>query len=384
MFRLCIKQRRIVNHKRFFATPTAKIQFDSPYYLHLLETGPPTHYQTSKDELLGFYREMTFMRRMEIAADAAYKAKQIRGFLHLYIGQEAVATGLESAMTPKDHVVTAYRCHANLLSRRCNTDLAAIFAELFGKSTGCSKGKGGSMHLYNLKSHFYGGNGIVGSQVPLGTGVAFSQKMLKTGSVCMTYYGDGAANQGQLFEAYNLAAIWKLPIIFVCENNHYAMGTSIQRSCASTDFYSRASYLPGIKFNGMDVLQSRAVGIFAVEYAKTTGPIVLEAETYRYKGHSMSDPGITYRTRDEVDTVRETRDPIERVLRYLEELGWKDEKELDQITEETKEQVASALKKATEAKPPEIAELFKDVLIEDNFFIRGTEQMHNGHNVANF
>jgi len=265
-----------------------------------------------------------------------------------------------------------------MVSRRCNTELVAILAELFGKQAGCSEGKGGSMHMYNLETGFYGGNGIVGAQVPLGAGIAFSQKVLGTGNVCMAYYGDGAANQGQIFEAYNMAALWKLPTIFICENNTYAMGTSVERSSASEDFFSRASYIPGIKFNGMDVLQTKVVGEFAVNYAKTKGPIVLEAKTYRYKGHSMSDPGITYRTREEVESVSKTRDPIERVVKYLEDFGWYGEAEIKAINAELKALVDAAVKQATAAAPPVPVELFNDVYIGDSLFIRGTEQMHNG------
>jgi len=195
----------------------------------------------------------------------------------------------------------------------------------------------------------------------------------------MSYYGDGAANQGQIFEAYNMSAIWKLPIIYICENNSYAMGTSVERSSATDEFHSRSHYLPGIKFDGMNVLQTREVGRFAVEYAKTKGPIILEAKTYRYKGHSMSDPGITYRTRDEVDNIRGTRDPIDKIVRYLTENGLATDEEIKAIANEVKEQVDAAVKAATAAPSPAPIELFKDVYVEDALFIRGTEQMHNGY-----
>jgi len=354
------------------------VKFEKPYGLYLLDDGPPMETVTSKEDLLGFYREMSLMRRIEIAADVAYKQKQIRGFLHLYNGQEAVAAGLENALTPADHVITAYRCHAHMVSRRCNTSPDSILAELFGKQSGCSEGKGGSMHMYNEKTHFHGGNGIVGAQVPLGTGIAFSQKLLGTGNVVMSYYGDGAANQGQIFEAYNMAALWKLPCIYICENNAYAMGTSVERSSATKDFHSRSHFLPGIQFDGMNVLQTREVGRFAVEHAKTKGPIILEAKTYRYKGHSMSDPGITYRTRNEVDGVRETRDPIDRVTRYLLEFEFATEAELKTINEEVKALVDEAVRKAQTAEVPKPEELFTDVYIKNDIPIRGTEQWHNG------
>jgi len=265
-----------------------------------------------------------------------------------------------------------------MVSRRCNTDPELILAELFGKQTGCSEGKGGSMHMYNHKTNFYGGNGIVGAQVPIGAGLAFSQKVLNTGEVTMAYYGDGAANQGQIFEAYNLAAIWKLACIFVCENNTYAMGTSVERSSATLDFHARGHYIPGIRFDGMNVLQTREVGKFAVNYAKTKGPLVLEAKTYRYKGHSMSDPGITYRDRKEVDSMRETRDPIEKVHKYLLEYKLATVEEIEEINKDVKIQVEAAVKRAHAAAVPAADELFKDVYIDDSYFIRGTEQWHNG------
>jgi len=212
--------------------------------------------RTNRAELLEFYREMTLMRRMEIAADVAYKQKLIRGFLHLYSGQEAVAAGIESQMSPKDHVVTAYRCHAHLVTRRCGTPVKKVLAELYGKKTGISKGYGGSMHMYNMTTHFYGGNGIVGAQIPLATGVAYSQKYLGTGAVAAGYMGDGAALQGQVYESYNMAYLWKLPVFYVIENNKYAMGTAIERASATAEFYTRGDFVPGIQFDGMNVLQA--------------------------------------------------------------------------------------------------------------------------------
>lgn len=327
---------------------------------------------TNRDELLGFYREMSLVRRMEIAADGLYKQREIRGFLHLYNGQEAVAAGLESALTPEDHVITAYREHAFLVSRRCGGTAKEVLAELTGRSTGCSKGKGGSMHMYNVGSHFYGGNGIVGAQIPLGTGLAFAAKYSKSGRVAMAYMGDGAANQGQVYEAYNMAKVWKLPIIYVVENNEYAMGTAINRASATPDFYTRGDYIPGVQFNGMDVLASREAGKFAVDYAKNHGPILLEAKTYRYVGHSMSDPGISYRDRAEVQNVRDTRDPIALVRSRLLDNKLATEEELDNIDAELKKEIAEATAFALSSPAPEAKELFTEVYTSPTF-VRAVE-----------
>jgi pyruvate dehydrogenase E1 component alpha subunit len=335
--------------------------------------------KTNREELLGFFREMTLMRRMEIAADVAYKQKLIRGFLHLYNGQEAVASGIESQMTKNDHVVTAYRCHAHLVTRRCATPVKGIIAELYGKKTGCSKGYGGSMHMYNAETNFYGGNGIVGAQIPLGTGVAWSQKYLKTGNVTFAYMGDGAANQGQTNESYNLAAVHKLPIVFVVENNRYAMGTAIERASATKEFYSRGDYIPGLQFDGMNVLQSAEASKFAIDYAKTKGPILLEGITYRYQGHSMSDPGTTYRNRDEVEGVRKSRDPIVKVHQWLIENKLATEEELTAITEEVKKEVEAAVEFATTSPVPSPEDLYKFVYIED-MPLRGVE-LQKSHNL---
>jgi pyruvate dehydrogenase E1 component alpha subunit len=374
--------KRLLTKKASADVNSKVVEFTSPYALWLLDekTGPAMQTTTNKEELLGFFREMTLMRRVEMAADVAYKNRLIRGFLHLYDGQEAIASGIESEMTPEDHVVTAYRCHAFLLTRRCGTKPVQILAELFGRRLGTSEGKGGSMHMYNAEKGMWGGNGIVGSQVPLGAGVAFAQKYLKKNNVCFTYYGDGAANQGQVFEAYNLAKLFNLPCVFVCENNHYAMGTPVERHSATKEFYNRAEYIPGLKFDGMNVLQSREVAKFAIKYAKEHGPLVLEAETYRYKGHSMSDPGTTYRTQDEVKKIRDLRDPIEYVNNLLVDFGWSTQQELDAIVKEVKGQVDEAVAEATAAAWPEPKELFDDVYAGNPFPIRGTEQFHNGFN----
>jgi pyruvate dehydrogenase E1 component alpha subunit len=342
------------------------------YKLHRLENGPSLSSSITRDELLGYYREMSLVRKMEIAADGLYKQKEIRGFLHLYNGQEAVAAGLESALTSEDHVITAYREHAFLVSRRAGGSAKEVLAELTGRATGCSKGKGGSMHMYNGASKFYGGNGIVGAQIPLGTGLAFAAKYQKTGRVAMAYMGDGAANQGQVYEAYNMAKIWKLPIIYVVENNEYAMGTAIHRASATPEFYTRGDYIPGLQFNGMDVVASRDAGRFAVEYAKTHGPILLEAKTYRYVGHSMSDPGTSYRDRSEIQQVRDTRDPITQLKARILDNKIATEEELDAIDAELKKEIAEAVTFATESPSPAAKELFTEVYTTPSF-VRAVE-----------
>nr|XP_022286731.1 probable pyruvate dehydrogenase E1 component subunit alpha, mitochondrial isoform X2 [Crassostrea virginica] len=249
---------------------------------------------------------MRTIRRMETMAGNLYKAKQIRGFCHLYSGQEACCVGMEAAITPEDAVITAYRAHGWTYVRGISP--LGVLAELTGRASGCAKGKGGSMHMYT--KNFYGGFGIVGAQVPLGAGIAYAMKYSNQPNICVTLYGDGAANQGQLFEAYNMAKLWNLPCIFVCKNNGYGMGTSVERASASTNYYSRGDYIPGMRVDGMDVLAVKEATKFAKEFALNHGPILIEAATYRYHGHSMSDPGTSYRPREEIKKVRETRDPI--------------------------------------------------------------------------
>jgi len=366
---------------RKYATKKSEYKFDLPstsYKLHRLDAAPSLTTTATRDELVGYYREMTLVRRMEIAADGLYKQRQIRGFLHLYNGQEAVAAGLESALTKEDHVITAYREHAFLVSRRAGGNVKEVLAELMGRQAGCSKGKGGSMHMYNGASNFYGGNGIVGAQIPLGTGLAFAAKYTKSGRVAMAYMGDGAANQGQVYEAFNMAKVWKLPIVYVVENNEYAMGTAIDRASATPDFYTRGDYVPGLQFNGMDILASRDAGRFAVEYAKTHGPILLEAKTYRYVGHSMSDPGTSYRDRSEIQHVRDTRDPINLLRARLLDNKIATEEELDAIDAELKKEIHDATTFATESPQPAPKELYTNVYKEP-VFIRGVEYSQSFH-----
>ncbi|HEU4810198.1 MAG TPA: pyruvate dehydrogenase (acetyl-transferring) E1 component subunit alpha [Sphingomicrobium sp.] len=323
----------------------------------------PKRYKASKDQLFDFYKEMLLIRRFEERAGQLYGLGLIGGFCHLYIGQEAVAVGLQSAMDDKkDSVITGYRDHGHMLAY--GIDPKVIMAELTGREAGISKGKGGSMHMFSVEHKFYGGHGIVGAQVPLGTGLAFAHKYRGDGGVCLTYFGDGAANQGQVYEAFNMAKLWNLPVIYAIENNQYAMGTSVKRSSSEPEFYKRGEShrIPGIQVDGMDVLAVRGAAEMALEWAREKGPIILELLTYRYRGHSMSDPA-KYRTREEVQEVREHRDPITHAERELEKLGVKEE-ELKAIDKQIKEIIVDAAKFAEEAPEPDPSELYTDVLVE--------------------
>ncbi|XP_073010498.1 pyruvate dehydrogenase E1 component subunit alpha-1, mitochondrial-like [Typha latifolia] len=323
---------------------------------------PSRSVDTTPSELLSFFRTMSTMRRMEIAADSLYKAKLIRGFCHLYDGQEAVEVGMEAAITRSDAIITAYRDHCIYLGR--GGDLVSVFAELMGRRNGCSRGKGGSMHFYKKDANFYGGHGIVGAQVPLGCGVAFAQKYNKEGTVTFTLYGDGAANQGQLFEALNMSALWDLPAIFVCENNHYGMGTAEWRSAKNPAYYKRGDYVPGLKVDGMDALAVKQACRFAKEYALANGPIILEMDTYRYHGHSMSDPGSTYRTRTEITGIRQERDPIERIRKLIMAHDLASASELKDMEKEIRKEVDDAIAQAKESPMPDSSELFTNVYVK--------------------
>ncbi len=324
----------------------------------------PQRFKASKDELLTLYREMLLIRRFEERAGQLYGLGLIGGFCHLYIGQEAVGVGLQSAMTVgKDSVITGYRDHGHMLAY--GIDPKVIMAELTGRKAGISHGKGGSMHMFSVDHGFYGGHGIVGAQVPLGTGLAFKHKYSEDGGVCLTYLGDGAVNQGQVYEAFNMAKLWDLPIVYAIENNQYAMGTSIKRSSSEPLLYRRgeAHRIPGFQVDGMDVLAVRGAAEVALDWTRSgKGPIIVEFLTYRYRGHSMSDPA-KYRTREEVQDVREHRDPILHAERDLEAMGIKEE-ELKAIDKEIKDIVVDAAKFAEEAPEPPPAELYTDVLVE--------------------
>jgi pyruvate dehydrogenase E1 component alpha subunit len=345
---------------RGFAAEAASDSSDDPsvtvqvrdYMGHRIEP-PSTTVTATKSELLGYFETMYKMRRMEIAADMLYKSKLIRGFCHLYDGQEACMVGIGAATTDQDSIVTSYRDHCTHLTK--GGTLLEVMAELLGRVDGASKGYGGSMHMYRKKTNFYGGNGIVGAQVPLGAGMGFAHKYRKDGSISMTLYGDGAANQGQLFEALNIAALWELPTLFICENNHYGMGTAEWRGSKSATFYSRGDYCPGLKVDGMDVLAVKQAFKFAKEYALEHGPLVVELDTYRYHGHSMSDPGSTYRTRDEISAMRTQRDPLEQIRRLLLDNNFADASELKKLEKSIKKDVDNAVAQAKQSAipPPE-------------------------------
>jgi pyruvate dehydrogenase E1 component alpha subunit len=323
----------------------------------------PKPYNASKDELLALYKQMLLIRRFEERAGQLYGLGLIGGFCHLYIGQEAVAVGLQSAMTVgKDSVITGYRDHGHMLAY--GIDPKVIMAELTGREAGISHGKGGSMHMFSVDHGFYGGHGIVGAQVPLGTGLAFKHKYAEDGGVCLTYLGDGAVNQGQVYEAFNMAKLWNLPVIYAIENNKYAMGTSIERSSAEPLLYRRgqAHRIPGFQVDGMDVLAVRGAAQVALDWVRGgKGPIIVEFLTYRYRGHSMSDPA-RYRTREEVQDVREHNDPIDHAAKALEKLGVSED-ELKSIDKEIKDVVVAAAKFAEDAPEPDPKELYTDVLV---------------------
>ncbi|KAJ2387948.1 alpha subunit of pyruvate dehydrogenase [Coemansia sp. RSA 2603] len=325
---------------------------------------PSSSVTLTKTDAIALYREMQMVRRLEMAADSSYKHKLIRGFCHLCTGQEAVPVGIEGAITKEDAIITAYRCHGFTYMRGAAP--VGILAELMGRKDGVSKGKGGSMHMY--APNFYGGNGIVGAQVPLGAGIAFAQKYNNEKTCTLALYGDGAANQGQVFEAYNMAKLWDLPVIFVCENNKYGMGTAAGRAAANTDYYTRGQYIPGIRVNGMDVLAVRQAVAYAREYATSgKGPLVLEMKTYRYGGHSMSDPGTTYRTREEIQHMRSTSDPITGYKHRLVDAGVISEEQLKAIDKEAKTLIDEALATAKATPEPAASELWDDV------YVKGTE-----------
>jgi len=322
----------------------------------------PRAKSAAAEELITLYREMLLIRRFEEKAGQMYGMGLIGGFCHLYIGQEAVVVGLQAASRPGDAVVTSYRDHGHMLA--CGMDPKGVMAELTGRRTGYSKGKGGSMHMFSREANFFGGHGIVGAQVPIGAGLAFAFKYRNEPKVSFTYLGDGAVNQGQVGEAFNMAALWKLPVIFVIENNKYGMGTSIERASARTDFYHRgAPYgIPGEVVDGMDVVAVKAAGEKAVEQARAgKGPYILEMITYRYRGHSMSDPA-KYRTREEVEKVRTERDPIEQVRARLLATSRASEDDLKRTDAEVRKIINEAAEFAAHEPEPDPAELWTDVV----------------------
>ncbi|KAH7714801.1 Pyruvate dehydrogenase E1 component subunit alpha type I [Aphelenchoides avenae] len=340
-----------------------------PYKLFKLDSGPAAESTLSKDEALRYYRQMQMIRRMETAAGNLYKEKKIRGFCHLYSGQEACAVGMTAAMDSEDAVITAYRCHGwTYLMGATVTD---VLAELTGRISGNVYGKGGSMHMY--ARNFFGGNGIVGAQQPLGTGIAFAQKYRKQKNITLTLYGDGAANQGQLFESMNMAKLWNLPCVYICENNGFGMGTSVERASASTDYYTRGDYVPGLWVDGMDVVTVRESIRFAKEWCNAgNGPLVLEMATYRYGGHSMSDPGTSYRTREEIQEVRKTRDPITGFKDRIITAGLATDEELKAIDKDVRKEVEEAIQAATTETVLPLEALYADVYANtEKLAIRG-------------
>ncbi|KAF9343139.1 alpha subunit of pyruvate dehydrogenase [Mortierella sp. AD094] len=334
---------------------------------------PSLEVNLKKEELINMYKTMANMRRMEMTADSLYKAKLIRGFCHLSTGQEAIGVGMEAALAPEDNVITAYRAHGFTHVR--GGTIKSIFAELLGRKDGISKGKGGSMHMYTSK--YFGGNGIVGAQIPLGTGIAFSQKYLERNGATFTFYGDRAANQGQVFESFNMAKLWDLPCVYVCENNRYGMGTSAERSSASTAYFKRGDYTPGIKVNGMDVLAVYNAIKYAREWAVThgKGPLVLEMETYRYGGHSVSDPGTTYRSREEIQDVRSHDDAIVGLKEYLLEHKVISEDDIKTLDKDARAHIDEAAEEAKNSPEPDLKTFWDHVYVEgaEVPFLRGRE-----------
>ena len=314
------------------------------------------------DLLREMYTKMLLIRRFEEKAGQLYGMGQIGGFCHLYIGQEAVVVGIQSAQIEGDSIVTSYRDHGHMIA--CDMDPRGVMAELTGRKDGYSKGKGGSMHMFSREKGFFGGHGIVAAQVPIGTGLAFSHKYNETNNVCITYFGDGAANQGQVYESYNIASLWKLPVIFVIENNKYGMGTSVNRSSAGENLSDRGNAY-GIKseiVDGMDIIAVRDSAIRAMDYCRSgKGPYILEMKTYRYRGHSMSDPA-KYRTRDEVEKIRKNYDPIENIKELLAKNGL-NEVEIKNIDSEIKVIIADAAKFAQESPEPSVEELYTDITV---------------------
>ena len=319
-------------------------------------------YNYDIDLLKIMHKKMLLIRRFEEKAGQLYGMGQIGGFCHLYIGQEAVVVGIQSIQIEGDTVVTSYRDHGHMIA--CDMDSKGVMAELTGRVDGYSKGKGGSMHMFSREKGFFGGHGIVGAQVPIGAGLAFAHKYNENKNISIAYFGDGAANQGQVYETYNIASLWKLPVIFVIENNQYGMGTSVKRSSSGDSLAERGKGY-GIKFeivDGMDVLAVRDAAEKAAEYCRSgKGPFILEMKTYRYRGHSMSDPA-KYRTRDEVDEIRKNSDPIENIKEILLNSGIKEE-ELKAIDAKVKLTINEAAKFAQESPEPSIDELFKDITI---------------------
>lgn len=315
----------------------------------------------SKEFLLDLYTKMLKIRRFEEKVGQLYGMGLIGGFCHLYIGQEAIAVGMSEVQEKGDGVITSYRDHGLMISQ--GSDIKPIFAELMGKAGGCSKGKGGSMHMFDTSKHFYGGHGIVGASVPLGTGIAFSYKYSNKKNVCVTYFGDGAANQGQVYESFNMASLWKLPVLYIIENNKYAMGTSVERSSANTVFYDRGKSfnIQGKQVDGMNIFEVMEEGKKALDYVRSgKGPFILEMTTYRYRGHSMSDPA-KYRSKKEVEDVKENMDPISKLKDYLLKESIESEDKLKEIDKSIRSYISEITEECKLMKEPDPCDLWTDV-----------------------
>ncbi len=318
----------------------------------------------SKEQLLDYFREMLLIRRFEEKAGQLYGMGLIAGFCHLYIGQEAVIVGMNSVRQKGDQQVTSYRDHGHIIAS--GIDPKFVMAELTGRATGCSHGKGGSMHMFNTKGYFYGGHGIVGAQVPIGTGLAFANKYRKNKNISFTYLGDGAINQGQVNESFNMAKLWELPVVYIIENNQYAMGTAVNRSTSTPELYRRGESfgIPGVQVDGMDVVKVREAGLKAVAHVQSgKGPIILEMKTYRYRGHSMSDPA-KYRSKEELEKYKTERDPIERLKSQIVSQFKVKEEEFASIEKKIKEQIKEVEDFARNSPEPDESELFTDIYNE--------------------
>lgn len=321
-------------------------------------------YKATDEELMALYEQMLLIRRFEEKAGQMYGLGLIGGFCHLYIGQEAVVTGIASVQEEVDTVVTSYRDHAHMLA--CDMDPKGIMAELTGRETGYSRGKGGSMHMFSKEKNFFGGHGIVGASTAIGAGLGFAHKYKNDGGVAIAYMGDGASNQGQVAECYNMAALWDLPILFVIENNQYGMGTSVKRSSAGELYKRGEGYgIPGEQVDGMDVFKVQAAARQALDYVRSgNGPYILEMMTYRYRGHSMSDPA-KYRTKEEVSSMKEDRDPLVAIKALMQETGIKEE-DIKAIDKEIKEIVTEAAQFSQDSPEPHEDELWTDILVEED------------------
>lgn len=321
-------------------------------------------YKLKPEQYVFAYEQILLLRRFEEKCGQLYGMGMIGGFCHLYIGQEAVIIGVKLAMNQNDSTITSYRDHAHMIVT--GTEPKYVLAELVGKSAGCSKGKGGSMHMFNVAGKFYGGHGIVGAQVPIGTGLAFAEKYNNTDNICFTFLGDGAINQGQVYEAFNMAALWRLPVIYIIENNEYSMGTSVERSTAQVDLYKKGNSfgIPGFKVNGMDVEEVYSAVKQAAQFARDKGgPVILEMKTYRYRGHSMSDPG-NYRTKIEVEKYKE-QDPLIKIKDKILAEAYISEQNIKDIDKKVKNIIAEAVEFAQDAALPEESELYSNVYHEN-------------------